>query len=161
MPKFRAWDKEDKVMIYDVGLYPEKAVNDYSICGGDILQKLPFWIINPTCDRFILQQYTGLMDDDGREIYEGDIVRLHNTIETKSPYISRVYWTHDGALVDGHPAHLKIGAGPRYRHLSEYCNYGISEETTCRCQVIGNIYETPELLESCGGILRSEGVIKL
>ncbi|WPA89658.1 YopX family protein [Neomoorella thermoacetica] len=144
--KFRAWDIQNRIMLYDVGLYPGNALGDYLIEDDDAFPA-PFWLINPACGRFIIQQYTGLFDDNGRDIYEGDIVRLHDKFETKSPYISRVYWTHDGALVNGHPAHLKIGAGPRYRNLSEYCSYGICEETMCSCEVIGNIYENPELLE--------------
>jgi uncharacterized phage protein (TIGR01671 family) len=97
-------------------------------------------------EEFVLMQYTGLMDDTGREIYEGDIVRLHDSVETKTPYVSQVYLTYDGALVTAHPAHIKMGAGPRLRELSWYCSYGICEETTTSCRVIGNIYENPELL---------------
>ncbi len=143
--KFRAWDIKNRIMLYDVGLYPGNALCGYSIEGGDTLPA-SFWLISPTCKRFVLQQYTGLLDDRGKEIYEGDIVHLHNAGETKSPYISQVYWTYDGALVDGHPTHLKMGAGPRYRNLSEYCSYGICEETMCSCEVIGNIHENPDVI---------------
>lgn len=66
-----------------------------------------------------LMQYTGLKDKNGREIYDGDIVRADWHWET--PHL--IEWPDD---------------------LYDICEYCISD---C-LEVLGNIYENPELMEA-------------
>ena len=61
--KFRAWDKENKVMIYPKGILFDGRVVNFN-CG--ILE--PF-------EEYELMQFTGLYDKNGKEIYEGDIIK--------------------------------------------------------------------------------------
>lgn len=89
--------------------------------------------------KYFIMQYTGLKDDNGTEIYGGDIVEIQDDVETKTSYRSTVRITPYGVLVDGHPAHKAIGLGED-RLLADFCYYG-------KCKVLGNIYENPELLE--------------
>ncbi len=130
--KFRAWLPSVKRMTY--------AHNLEDLMGWDVGPKergTAVWL-----------QYTGLYDDTGKEIFAGDIVRIQDKNETRAPYISEVYFNpSDGTFVDGHPSHLKAGAGLRYRELSGYCDYGDGGKVGVSCEIIGNIYENPELLK--------------
>ena len=75
-------------------------------------------------------QYTGLKDKQGKEIYEGDIVQTMQEDEQKA-YIEQVKWSEDflcwAVYQNNEFAELYLSAG--------------------NSEVIGNIYENPELLE--------------
>jgi uncharacterized phage protein (TIGR01671 family) len=76
-------------------------------------------------------QYTGLRDKNGKEIYEGEILNMtyHGSVSIVKPEIKGVVGFEKGCFIDKESGFAlgKIG-----RSL----------------EVIGNIYENPELLES-------------
>jgi uncharacterized phage protein (TIGR01671 family) len=79
-----------------------------------------------------LMQYTGLKDKNGREIYEGDIIREHAIDEDGQHLISSVVF-FDGAFCtdDGEYLYDAIMSLDRDENHSE---------------IIGNIYENPDLI---------------
>ena len=81
-----------------------------------------------------LMQFTGLFDKQGVEIYEGDICRCYGGIQAFGQYeysgIYEVKYTGNG-----------------FDMIKDNCGYGWGlSETIDEIEVIGNIYENPELL---------------
>ena len=118
--KFRAWHKEKKIM--------------GEVLGIDILHKEIFFS-NEDVDCYEhtdfkdieLMQYTGLKDKNNKEIYEGDIVTLHNS-KYKVIFNSKE-------------------AGFVLRDDEFEMNIPFTNNNNKRMEVIGNIYENPELLK--------------
>lgn len=123
IPKFRAWTKEGELMYYDV--YPFK---------GDTLllsyDEIAFDEV-PASD-FILMQSTCLFDKNGNEIFEGDIVRF--TLTDGINYVT----LEDGVVT------YELGAFYVVNGLDEYI---IGDINTNKIEVVGDIYENPELLK--------------
>jgi len=114
--KFRAWDKQAKSMINDPIFHEFTDINDQF-----------------DDDDFIFMQFTGLIDKEGKEIYEGDIVECDMSYKGGSlPHMGEiVYVDRFGAFATKNEA----GETLLHNHLLNTFN------------VIGNIYENPELLE--------------
>lgn len=131
--KFRAWFKEENRMIEWEQLHIE---NDD--CGlmvwigenGDNFGTASGYPI----DDFELMQYTGLKDKNGKEIYEGDILRgiehKSNSTFVNGEYQGTHEWDNDiEIIVDFTPSNMQL--------VDAYKS---------KCEVIGNIYENQELL---------------
>lgn len=77
---------------------------------------------------FYLEQYTGFEDEDGQEIYEGDIIWLFGIH-------LEVVWSQDEAKFDLTNKDFRVGA------------FVFDKHTVQHIKVEGNIHENPELLE--------------
>lgn len=84
-------------------------------------------------DENTIGQYTGLHDKNGKEIYEGDIVK----IKYRDEDIGKVIYEHNGFSID------VTNMNKNYGRVSFVNNF---------MEVIGNIYDNPELLGGMNGI---------
>ena len=130
--KFRAWDKENKVMI-----------NAIFVGLGKVYGMTKTFKPSKELEDVILMQYTGLKDKNGKKIFEGDIV-----IASKMPY----YWEFVKSVNKGLVVYNNHTASYRIK-LDNYHSSTIGESDTVKFnpvskyEVIGNIYENPELLD--------------
>ena len=99
--KFRCWNKKEKKMYFDI--------TDLAYTNSS--------------NGFELMQFTGLLDKNGKEIYEGDIMAL----KTKGIFRITVRWNERTAKF--------IAEGKDFEHQMNY--------TAQQYEVIGNIYENP------------------
>lgn len=97
---------------------------------------------------YILMQCTGLKDKNGTLIYEGDILDLY--ISTKKLYRYQVkYEIGSFMLVSNEEIYdFRNKWNDNVYPLSQlYFEYNNEDNCIWQCEVIGNIYENPELLE--------------
>lgn len=124
--KFRAWSKSDNKYYYRVLVGNTDNTDDQYVCSS-VYDGDKWAHFDEYCG--VIEQYTGLKDKNGTEIYEGDVVKVEGDGE-----IYRVKWIRSG-----------FGLEPRY-NSPRYPVLG-NVELRRKIEVIGNIHENPELLE--------------
>lgn len=102
--KFRAWDKENKKIVNWEEIRPQSML----------------WLDRPNTE-FEYMQFTGLLNKDGKEIYEGDIIKDVQGDIREIIFDGGGYW-------------CKYPNGDRFMPSEKFR------------EIIGNIYENPELL---------------
>lgn len=124
--KFRAWSKFTEKMIHpdETGWYDRVFMGSNGFLQTTDLAG----IVNR--DDVVAMQYTGLKDKNGREIYEGDIVMQLS--ERTYDSVTGVVKFIDGRYV------IESADGKTSVYLFDEVAFNV---------LIGNIYETPELLD--------------
>lgn len=93
-------------------------------------------------DKIIPQQYTGLKDKNGVEIYEGDIVSCDQAQDLGFKVVGVVHYGNNYRESPGWcDPRIYLDTRPFEEYGSEFCIFHKQPE------VIGNIYENPELLK--------------
>ena len=129
--KFRAWDKRRQVLIGSS--YRDNWGCDKDEFWGDIamIELTGIEDINED-DEYIVEQYTGLKDKNGVEIYEGDVVEFDFWQADDRKVVSVVEFKKAGFTAKG------IARGTGGSATVECLNN--------RCEIIGNIHENKDLL---------------
>lgn len=131
--RFRAWDKENKFYEYDVQNATVASEHEYE----DFDSYFPFKFDGRIVDNHILEQYTGVKDKDGTDIFEGDIVDA--SVDSGFDYYS-----HEKALI----VFSEVQAGFAIQsNDSLVLRLWNDDAMDHEYEVIGNIHENPELLE--------------
>lgn len=147
IPKFRAWIKKDKEMI---------AVEEIHFNNGelDFIGDAITWMCKN--NDFVLMQLTGLTDSAGKEIFEGDVLKFNDSWDDCC-YEGYV----DGEIEGVNYVEIQsestgfIFCKTKYpdSSLFYYANeehltfQEILTDSDFEFEVIGNIYENPELVE--------------
>lgn len=114
IPRFRAWDKETKSMNGMAEIYRNRN------------QEIE---LHPRDENIILMQSTGLIDNNGKEIFEGDVVKMAKNVYSEPTYYEVVRHRGGAYRLES----KQYGCELWLRHTD--------------CEIAGNIYENPELVE--------------
>jgi len=133
--KFRSWNNAQSKMLNSVGVHPSltsdlSVEDDYYETNED-----GRYIVDSSNDNYKLMQYTGLKDKNGKEIYEGDIVKA---IIERMEFVTEVVFgkkSYGWSLKCDRTDREKWGKLKYYKlPSSKYI------------EVIGNIYSNTEML---------------
>jgi len=162
-PKFRAWDIYREKMLYGKGVHEEGVwlalalYGELFDCANDRADD------GPVTDDYILMLYTGIKDRNNIEIYEGDIVRwIAEEIcdpYRSDPILGIVEWSEpverenlDSFCDNAGFVVVQITEGihqlkdDNWEFKSEFYDYDGRAFNWHDLEVIGNIYENPNLI---------------
>ncbi|WP_049532641.1 YopX family protein [Streptococcus pseudopneumoniae] len=126
IPKFRLWNRITSQLHIVDGLYFDAREAEY-VDDDNVLRFVGFKNID-------LMQSTGLKDKNGKEIFEGDILAFKTDDEVINV---KIFWDEKHALF--------MFRSEKYNEEEPLAE--LVEANTYPFEIIGNVYENPELLE--------------
>lgn len=124
IPKFRAWDEKNKEMFKDTFAVTESG--EVVTVEQDFITNAPDYIF---VDHLTIMQSTGLTDKNGKEIFEGDVVKMAKNVYSEPTYYEVV---------------RHLGGAYRLESKQYGCELWLRHTD---CEIAGDIYENPELVE--------------
>lgn len=140
--RFRVWDKENKIMLAVNNIcnlfWDSKFIEGYELV-PDPKGKQEYDLIDHRIDfaDVILMQSTGIFDNSTpkKEIFEGDILKC-TSINGRLWHETNVSWD---STIAGFAIHKNIYEATSIGYLTD--------SKTITVEIIGNIYQNPELVE--------------
>lgn len=129
IPKYRAWDSTKKEMFKDTFAITESG--QVVVVEQEFVTSIPDYVF---VDHLVIMQSTGLHDKNGKEVFEGDILGIDTDEEIVNV---NIFWDSKHALF--------MFESKKYNE--EELLAELVEDNTYPFEIIGNIYENPELLE--------------
>lgn len=125
IPKYRAWDSAKKEMFKDTFAITESG--QVVVVEQESVASSPDYVF---VDHLVIMQSTGLADKNGKEIFEGDIVKMSKDVYSEPTYYEVV---------------RHYGGAYRLESKQHGCELWLRHNG---CEVVGNIYENKELLDA-------------
>ena len=136
-PKFRAWDGAKKEMFKDTFAITESG--QVVVVEQEFVTSPPDYVF---VDHLVIMQSTGIKDKNGKEIFEGDIVKRDGI---KRPEVVKFGEWIDVDTLGFEEQYIGFYFESEYKGQKRL--YSVESKFNNLCKVIGNIYENQELLE--------------
>lgn len=137
--KFRAWDNENKYMVTSKQGVFTALRNSMNIVRQDDGYYNDGDLLKPNKEKYTLMQFTGMFDKNGKEIYEGDIVKQVSYKYSNDEYGHKGFYENISKV-------LYKGRAFQYEWIKTNEIEMPKDFKENFIEVIGNIYDNPELL---------------